>query len=114
MSELEDLQNASTLATAPQIEAEKSDEQKAAEHEEAQKEYAVAALSEHPGWKTLRDMMVQDIDDFRTLKFVNMKQYTDKELGEVVRGEHAVANKLQAYLKKVDDAVKAVAHGRSE
>lgn len=114
MSELDDIQSTSTLITAPDIEAAKSPEQKSIEHDEMQKEFAVAALNQHPGWQELRAMMVKDIEDFRALRTVNMSSYNNKQLGEVVRTEHAIADRLETYLRKVDQAAKAVAHGKSK
>jgi hypothetical protein len=48
------------------------------------------------------------------LRDVNLKQYDNAQLGEVVRVEHMLAEKLQKYLAKVDDAVKAVSDGREK
>lgn len=108
MSELEDV----TTVSMPQIiEAEKSDDQKEVEAKETKKLYEVAALAKHPGWKEVRKMMASDIDNVLRLKDVNLKQYDNAQLGEVVRVEHMLAEKLKKYLAKVDDAVKAVSDG---
>jgi hypothetical protein len=111
MSELDSVQSAPTLATSPDVESSKSDELKQNEQESAKTDYAVAALNDHPGWKVIRGMMADDIDAFKSLSFVDMKKYSNAELGEVVRVEHMVATKLQTYLDKVDQTVLAVSHG---
>lgn len=113
MSELDMLQSTSSLATAPLIEDEKSAAQKAEEQKDSQDDFSVAALSKHPGWKQIREMMTQDIEDITMLKAIDMQKYTNEELGEVVRVEHQVAEKLQKYLSKVDEAVRAVGNGRT-
>lgn len=113
MSELDDIRSVSNLASAPMIEAEKSAEQKSTELEEAQKEFAVAALNEHPGWKKIRARMEADIKKLRAHTGLDLKQYTDAQLGQTVRAERTAADILEARLKEVDDAVRAVANGRS-
>jgi hypothetical protein len=90
------------------MEDDKSPEQQSIEREQYQEDYSLAALVDHPGWQQIRDIMVSDIDDFKTFKNIDMSQYNNTELGEVVRTERMVAEKLQGYLNRIDDAVKAV------
>lgn len=99
----------SSLPTAALVEEEKSEEQKAQEYEQKQDDYHLAALIEHPGWKQIAELMRKDIADARALKGINMATCTDKELGEIVRGEYRLAQRLDEYLSKVEEAVKAVA-----
>lgn len=108
----EELEDVMAVSSVPQIEAEKSTEQKETEDKENQKLIEVAALAQHPGWKHIRKMMAEDLDNVLRLKEVDLQKYTNAELGEVVRVEHMLAEKLQKYLSKIDDAVKAVSDGR--
>jgi hypothetical protein len=109
-----ELDDVMTVTSPTLIEAEKSDEQKEVEEKESKKLFEVAALAKHPGWKQVRKMMADDIDNVLRLRDVNLKQYDNAQLGEVVRVEHMLAEKLQKYLAKVDDAVKAVSDGREK
>lgn len=111
MSELDD---AAFSTVAYPIEQDKSPEQKIIESEQVQDDRILAALQDHPGWIKLREGIEQDIADFNSFKNIDMSKYNDKELGEVVRTERMVATKLQNYLSKIDEAVKAVISGRSE
>ncbi len=90
------------------VEDEKSYELKRIESEQAQKDYSLAALNDHPGWIQIRKEMEQDIENFKTLKNINLARYRNDQLGELVRVEHMVAEKLQKYLDKTDNAVKAI------
>lgn len=90
------------------VEDEKSPEQKAIEHDQTQDDYHLAALVDHPGWVQIREQMEKDIDDFKTFRSIDMSKYTNTQLGEVVRTERMVADKLQEYLNQIEEAVKAV------
>ena len=57
--------------------------------------------------------METDIDNFRMLKNIQMKSYDNSQLGELVRVEHMVAEKLQSYLTTIDEAVKAIVDGKT-
>jgi hypothetical protein len=96
------------LPTQALIEEEKSSEQKTTEREQLNEDRHLAALKDHPGWAQIREQMLKDIDDFRNLTNVDISKYTDAELGQVVRGEKMVADKLQGYVQKIESAVKAV------
>ncbi len=89
-------------------EADKSPELKQQEEAQRQEDINLAALRDHPGWKQIRKQMVKDIEGFRTLSNLKIKEYTDSELGQVARTELQVAEKLQGYLSKIDQAVEAV------
>ena len=97
------------LPTAALVEEEKSEDQKAAEYEQVQEDYNLAALYDHPGWKKIKEMFEQDIEDFRMLKKINISALDDAHLGQSVRVERMVAEKLQEYMNRVDEAAKAVA-----
>lgn len=90
------------------IEAEKSAEQKLIEQKQAQEDMQLAALRDHPGWKQIREQMEQDIEKFKSLEAIDMSRLDNAKLGEVVRTERMVATKLQEYVNKIDNAVKAV------
>lgn len=90
------------------IESEKSPEQKLIEAEQRQQDFSLAALKDHPGWKQIREQMEKDVEDFKSFVHIDMAKYNNTELGEVVRTERMVADKLQGYLNKIDAAVEAV------
>jgi predicted RNA-binding protein with PUA-like domain len=105
---MEDIDVSTSTSLSYPIAEEQSPEQAQIEEEQKQEDYSVAALIDHPGWKQIHDKMEADIKRIRSLSDVKMNEYTDKELGEVVRGEFRVANQLEKYLSSVSDAVEAI------
>lgn len=97
------------LPTQALVEEEKSPEQKTIEYEQTQEDYLLAALVDHPGWEELKKQILQDIDDFKSFKNIEMQKYDDDQLGRVVRTERMVAEKLELYLTKIDNAAQAIA-----
>lgn len=105
---MEDVDVSTSTAPSYPIDEDKSPEQAEIEHEQTQEDYSLAALIDHPGWKQIHDKMEADIKRIRSLSDIKMNEYTDKELGEVVRGEFRVASQLEKYLSSVSDAVEAI------
>ena len=112
MSELDNLSSVVLPELSYDMGQEKSPEQAAIEHEQVQKDYSLAALIDHPGWKQIKDKMLADVERIRSLKDIDFKTYPDKELGEVVRSEFQLATKLEEYLSSVEEAVKAIKNGK--
>jgi len=110
---MEDVDVSASTSVSYPIEQDKSPEQALIEQAQEREDYALAALKDHPGWKQIYDRMKADVDRIRSLAEVDMKQYTDKELGEVVRGEFRMASKLEEYLTSVEQAVQSVINGKS-
>lgn len=77
-------------------------------------EKRLATVVSHPGWAEFESMLREDIEKFRTGKNVNFKTLSDNELGQIIRVEHMVADRLEAYLSKVYDTERSVREGGEE
>lgn len=77
------------------------------EQQVQQEENELAAVIDHPAWKRVEEMFHRDIRAFKEGANIDFKAYDDAALGQVLRAEHMVAERLQGYLAKIANVVQA-------
>ena len=83
---------------------EKSEELKEVEHKEAVEEEKLAAIGRSDAWEFLDKKLAADIDRLERNADIDFKQLNDLELGQAVRVDHMLAQKLQSYRDEINDA----------
>lgn len=89
------------------IDEEKSEELAEAELEEDRLEAEIGGLKGNRGWTALRNKILLDIEGLEKHSGVELNTMTNAELGEVVRTDLMVAEKLRNYVMMVELASEA-------
>lgn len=89
-----------------------------AEDEELRALQKIASLENHPGWKLIREQFLQDIEEYRSGRKLEMfcKDYSlsDAQIGQATRNMNLVADELTRMLNSVILAVQEVERQQQE
>lgn len=76
---------------------------------------SLAALHFSDGWKTIKEIMTDDIEKFKTGAFIkDVESKSLEEVGKLFVINQTVATFLEKYVTKVEEAAKAVADNESK